>query len=245
MAEGADVIDVGGESSRPRGVAYGEGAAPVTVEEELRRVLPVVFAIAKETRAKVSVDTIKAEVARQALEAGATIVNDVSCGRHPDLLRAVASAGADLVLMHNRGRGEVEVPNTRYSDVALDVRTELLDAVTRARLAGVAPERIWIDPGLGFAKTALQSVTLLGKLEVLVNTGHAVLVGPSRKLFIAEMAPLFGGEKPAVSERLGGTAASVTAAVLAGARAVRVHDVAAMRQAVLVAMTMRAAAGTG
>ncbi len=124
LAEGADVIDVGGESSRPRGQAYGQGAVVVPVEEEIRRVAPVVEQLAGEQGARVSVDTVKAEVARRALEAGASIVNDVSCGRSEELLRVVAEAGADLVLMHNRGGGAVVAENTTYGDLLGEVLEE-------------------------------------------------------------------------------------------------------------------------
>lgn len=238
LAEGADVVDVGGESSRPAGKTYGQGAPPVDADEERRRVVPVVERLVGELGARVSIDTVKAPVARAALSAGATIVNDVSCGRSEELLAAAGEAGAELVLMHNRGRGEVDETNTRYRDVVAEVVGELREAVARAESLGVAPERIWLDPGIGFAKTAAQSATLLGRTGELVATGHPVLVGPSRKSFVAELAPGPGAQRPAPGERLGGTAAAIAVAVMGGARAVRVHDVAIMRQAVLVARAM-------
>ncbi len=240
LAEGADVIDVGGESSRPAGRTYGAGASLVSAEEEAARVVPVVERLVRDLGARVSVDTVKGEVARRALDAGAAVINDVSGGEDPELLRAVAGGSADLVLMHNRRRGEVTEDNTCYEDLVGDVLSELLRAVARAAEAGVRPERIWIDPGLGFAKTAAQSLELLARTRELVETGHPVLVGSSRKSFLAEIAPSPGGERPGPRERLGGTAASVTVAVLGGARAVRVHDVAPMRQAVLLAEAVRA-----
>jgi dihydropteroate synthase len=237
---GADVIDVGGESSRPRGKTYGEGAPAVPLDEELARVLPVVTQLV--TRGvTVSVDTTKAEVAHQACLAGARIINDVGCGRDSALLETVAAAGAELVLMHNRGQGERRGANIEYSDVVQEVVAELSHAVERAVALGVARERIWIDPGIGFAKTAAQSLTLLARTDVLVATGLRVLVGPSRKSFIGEVAKLPGGELPGPLARLGGTAASVAIAVLGGAHAVRVHDVAEMRQALLLAAAVRAA----
>jgi len=241
LDEGADVIDIGGESSRPKGGAYGMGAEPVSAAEEARRVVPLVRAVTRELRARVSVDTVKAEVAARAVEAGATIVNDVSCGASEELLRVVATARAELVLMHTRGRGEVIASQTRYVDVVDEVRQELLSALERAYAVGVPRERIWIDPGIGFAKTADQSLALLAHIDALVATGQRVLVGPSRKAFIADAAPALDGSKPPPSDRLGGTAAAVTAAVLGGAHAVRVHDVAIGRQAALVAERVRRA----
>jgi dihydropteroate synthase len=235
MAEGADVIDVGGESSRPPGGAYGEGARPVSEDEERARVVPVVERLAGELGACVSVDTVKAGVARAALAAGARIVNDVSCGRSEALLAVAAEAGAELVLMHNRRRGEVDATNTGYDDVSRDVVRELKAAVERAVTLGVPRELIWLDPGIGFAKTAVQSAELVGRLGGLVATGHRVLVGPSRKSFIARLAPHADGAEPAPQDRVGGTAAAVAAAVLAGAHGVRVHDVAVMHQAVRMA----------
>lgn len=233
-ADGADVIDVGGASSRPRGALYGEGAAPVAADEELRRILPVVQALAREG-ARVSIDTTKAEVARAAIAAGAAIVNDVGGGASLELLDVAAELGVEYVLMHTRGAGEVQPPNTLYRDVVSDVRDELLAAAERAQARGIAREQLWLDPGIGFAKTAEQSAALLGALPVLVETGLRVLCGPSRKGFIAELAPRASGERPAPQAREPGTLAAVTAAVLQGAAAVRVHDVAAARQAVLVA----------
>lgn len=235
---GAAVIDVGGESTRPRGNAYGMGAEAVTLDEELRRVLPVVERLVARG-IEVSVDTTKAEVARRVCAAGARIVNDVSCGQSPELLAAVCEAGAELVLMHNRGQGECSGPNIAYGDVVEDVRAELLAAVERALAAGVARERIWIDPGIGFAKTAPQSAALLARTDVLVATGLRVLVGPSRKSFIAELARSPAGEAPGARERMGGTAAAVACACMLGAHAVRVHDVAEMRQAALIGARLR------
>ncbi|MBX3249620.1 MAG: dihydropteroate synthase, partial [Myxococcales bacterium] len=150
VREGAAVVDVGGESSRPKGHAYGPGAEDVSVAEELRRVLPVVRALA-EQGVRVSIDTIEAEVADACLDAGAQVVNDVSMGRSDALLAVCAARGAELVLMHTRGRGEVCPPGTVYGDVVADVRAELLSAVDRAARLGVARSRIWLDPGLGFA----------------------------------------------------------------------------------------------
>jgi dihydropteroate synthase len=229
LSEGADVIDVGGASSRPPGKTYGAGAPPVSVDEEMERVIPVVRALARELGARVSVDTTRVEVARAALEAGAVIINDVSNGASDALLEAVASASAELVLMHNRGDGSIAGENIEYESVIDDVLAELSAAAVRASCAGVPFRRIWID----FAKTAADSVALLAALPRFVKLGYPVLVGPSRKSFIAAVERAAGVPESGPAQRIGGTVAAVTAAVLAGVRGVRVHDVQEMRQAVL------------
>lgn len=239
VREGAYVIDVGGESSRPAGQTYGVGAASLPLDVELGRVIPIISAIRSDLGAAVSIDTVKPEVARQAIEAGATIVNDVSCGASAALLDVVAHTKAELVLMHTRGRGELSADNTRYGNLVAEVIAELMDAVAHAVARGVARERIWIDPGIGFAKTSAQSLELIARTDAFVATGQRVLVGPSRKSFIAAEAPDHGGGSPLPIAREGGTAAAVTLAVLGGAHAVRVHDVAPMRQAVLIAERSR------
>jgi dihydropteroate synthase len=235
---GADVIDVGGESTRPAGKTYGAGFEPVSVDEEVRRTEPVVAGLV-EAGVCVSIDTTKAQVARCAARAGARFVNDVSMGASDALLEVVADEGLTLVLMHNRGRGEVTGAQIAYHDVVNDVLRELLAAAARAIQVGVPADRIWVDPGIGFAKTATQSAALLARTDELVAAPYPVLVGPSRKSFIAELAPLPDGARPAPDQRLFGTAAAVTAAVLGGAAAVRVHDVAEMRQVVDVALGLR------
>jgi len=243
IEQGASVIDIGGASSRPKGAAYGQGAMALSATEELERVAPVVRAVSA-LGVPISIDTTQAEVARAALALGASIVNDVSCAASGELLAVTAAAGAAYVVMHNRGKGEVAPPNTRYADVCADVQAELLRGVERAKAAGIAAERIWIDPGVGFAKTPAQSLVLLARLERLVALGYPVLVGASRKGFIAEVAPRADGTIPAPLEREAGSLAVLTAAVLKGARAVRVHQVAEARQAVLVAEAlMRAGKG--
>ncbi|MBX3268914.1 MAG: dihydropteroate synthase [Sandaracinaceae bacterium] len=239
LEEGADVIDVGGESSRPPGVTYGAGYAPVSVDEERARVVPVVERLVRELGCRVSVDTVKPEVARAALDAGARIVNDVSGAPADALLDAVRDHGADLVVMHSRARGRVDAESTRYEDVVAEVRAELLREAERALARGVPPGSIWIDPGVGFAKTARQSAALLGGLDALVRTGYPVLVGASRKSFIAEAVVAAGGAPPPPDARLGGSLAAVVAAVTAGCRAVRVHDVFPSVQAARVTEAMR------
>lgn len=238
LAAGADVLDVGGESTRPRGATYGAGFAAVALEEELRRVVPVIERLAAQG-ARVSVDTTKPAVARAALAAGARIVNDVSCGRDEALLRIVADAGADLVLMHNRSSGEIDAETTAYADVVVEVLAELRAAIERAVRAGVRRERIWLDPGIGFAKTAAQSLRLLARTDAFVATGHRVLIGASRKSFLAEAAPDADGTRPGPTDRLAATVMAVVHAAQAGAHAVRVHDVREMRQALLLAEALR------
>jgi len=240
LREGAGVLDIGGESSRPAGRTYGGGFEHVPASEEIARVVPVIEALASEPGARLSIDTVKPEVAVAALAAGASIVNDVRCAEDRGLAEAAAVAGADYVVMHNRGRGEVRSPNTEYGDVVQDVLRELLLAAERVERAGVARASVWLDPGLGFAKTAGQSAALLSSLGRFRKTGYRVLVGPSRKSFIAELAPNRGGERPSTGDRLGGTAAAVATCVAAGVDAVRVHDVYEMSQLVRVAEAIRA-----
>jgi len=192
----------------------------------------------------VSIDTTSADVARAALAAGARVVNDVSCAASETLLEETARAGADYVLMHTRGDGAVTGDNVAYTDVVAEVLDELRGGMARAMACGIAPERIWLDPGIGFAKTPSQSLTLLAATGALVATGQRVLVGPSRKAFIAATAPRPDGSAPTPAERQPGTDAALAAAVLGGATAVRVHDVPASYQSVRVAAGI-VAAGAG
>ncbi|MFM2417788.1 MAG: hypothetical protein RL385_2511 [Pseudomonadota bacterium] len=238
--EGADVIDVGGESTRPPGLTYGQNPG-VPADEELRRVLPVVKELAKRGM-RVSIDTQKAVVAARALECGAGIVNDVSGGSDKALLAHVARHDAEVVLMHNRGRGEREGPQADYVDVVQDVVGELRRACDRARDVGIASARIWVDPGIGFAKTAPQSLRLLAGTGVVAGLGPRVLVGTSRKSFIAEVSRAQGGPLSSPQDRLGGSIASAAVAIFLGASAIRTHDVAATKQALAVAYAMREAA---
>ena len=207
FAEGADVVDVGGESTRP-------GAAPVEEAEEIRRVVPVVAALAPHGR--VSVDTRKAAVARAAVEAGATLVNDVSAS----LWRVAAEAGVGFVAMHMRGTPETMQADPRYGDVVREVRDFLVDRAGRARAAGVG--EVWIDPGIGFGKTIEHNLLLLRHLGVLVATAFPVLVGTSRKGFLRR---ILGEDRP--THVLEGSLASAVFAMASGAAMVRVHDVAA------------------
>ncbi len=232
-SEGADLVDVGGESTRP-------GAPRVPEEEELARVIPVLQALARSRfPVPVSIDTSKAAVARAALDAGASLVNDVRALADPEMARVVAGSGAPVVLMHMRGTPGDMRERATYHDLVAEVRAELAAAMARAEAAGVARERIVLDPGIGFAKTAGQSVEILARLPELLSLGRPLLVGPSRKSFIGALT----GAPP--EERLPGTLAAVAAAVLGGATFIRVHDVAASRQAVLVAVALRASGQSG
>ncbi len=230
--EGADALDVGGESTRP-------GAEPVSLDEELARTVPVIEALARRVPVPLSIDTTKSAVARAALAAGATIVNDVGVGDGAEALgAAAASAGAAFVAMHARGTPATMRSLARYADVHAEVAAELLARARALESAGVARARIMLDPGLGFAKTAAHSLALLADLAPLRALGYPLCVGPSRKSFIdaaSAYAPSWGVRPTAPSERVGGTAAAVAVAVLQGAAVVRVHDVAAMRQAARVA----------
>jgi len=228
-ADGADLIDIGGESTRP-------GATPVSAEQELSRVLPVVRGLAGQLRIPISVDTYKSQVARATVEAGAAIVNDVSGLRSdPELAPAVAPSGAALVLMHSRGHSRDMYAQAVYDDVVEDVSRELGASVKIAVDAGIAVERIIVDPGIGFAKRPSHSYGVLARLpELAAALDRPILVGPSRKSYLREAA----GGQPAY-ERDWGTAAAVTAAVLAGAHVVRVHAVAEMVQVVRVAEEIR------
>jgi dihydropteroate synthase len=243
-AEGADVVDVGGASSRPPGPTYGAGAPEVPAAVEAARVLPVVRALASRG-VRVSIDTTRAEVAQAAIEAGARIVNDVSMGASEALLEAVAASEAELVLMHTRAGGRVDPTTTAYRDVVEDVLAELERAIERAVARGVPEARIWIDPGIGFAKTAAQSAALLAATERFAASGRRVLIGASRKSFIAALAPRSDGSAPPPSARLPGSLAALAIAVLGGARAVRVHDVAESLQAARIALAIREARRAG
>ena len=227
-ADGADLIDIGGESTRP-------GAGEVSEADELARILPVLERLQGRLTIPVSVDTYKAGVARAAIAAGAGIVNDISgLGYDPELGDAVAAAGAGLVLMHTRGRSRDMYREATYADVVAEVAAELDQALTRALAAGVARERIVLDPGLGFAKQAGHSYAVLAGLPRLQALGRPLLVGPSRKSFLAAA---IGPLRPA--DRDWATASAVTAAVLLGVHIVRVHAVAPMVQAVRVADAIR------
>jgi dihydropteroate synthase len=228
-ADGADIIDLGGESTRP-------GAELVSADVERDRVMPVVKALAGRLRIPLSIDTSKAAVASVALSAGASMVNDVSgLRRDPELSQVVAAAGAALVIMHGRGTPKTMNVEAAYDDLMADVAGELRESVSLATAAGVPIERIIVDPGVGFAKRPSHSYGVLARLpELAAALARPILVGPSRKSFMREAV----GGRPA-PERDWGTAAAVTAAVLGGAHIVRVHAPAAMVQVVRVAEEIR------
>jgi dihydropteroate synthase len=231
-AEGADIIDIGGESTRP-------GAHPLSEREDAREFLPVIQRLKDRLRVPISIDTYKAGVAGSAIGAGACIVNDISgLGYDPMLGGVVAQTGAGLVLMHSRGRSHDMYRDATYADVLAEVSAELEEAMARAVSAGVSRAQVILDPGIGFAKRAEHSLALVAKLSDLASLGRPLLVGPSRKSFLAEA---IGSLPPA--QRDWGTAAAVTAAVLAGAHIVRVHSVAAMVQVIRVADAIRRQAG--
>ena len=229
-AEGADILDIGGESTRP-------GAEPVSAEDELRRVLPVLKALRPLTPARLSIDTCKPEVARAAILAGADIWNDVTALRAPGAAEIAASLGCEVVLMHMQGEPRTMQAAPHYEDVLAEVCEYLSHRAERVMAAGVDRDRIWIDPGIGFGKTLAHNLALLAGLERIVALGFPVLLGASRKRFIQAIGP--GGADP--GERLGGSLAAALAGARAGVAAVRVHDVAATVQA----LAVQAAIGSG
>ena len=236
-AEGADLLDLGAESTRP-------GAVAVAADEQVRRLEPVLRALRDAPAllpdgagtAVVSVDTRDAAVARRALELGAHVINDVSALDDPDMGAVVAAAGAGLVLMHMRGTPETMRERAAYADVVAEVAAELRERVARAEAAGVARDRIALDPGIGFAKSAEHSLELLASTAELAALGFPLLVGASRKSFLTRL-----GAGANAGERLEGSLAAAALAVFEGARIVRVHDVAATVRAVRVAEAARSA----
>jgi dihydropteroate synthase len=230
VADGADILDIGGESTRP-------GAAPLPAVQELGRVCPVIEGLRARVDVPISIDTYKAEVADRAIDLGAAIVNDISALAYdPALAGVVARRRAAVVLMHNRGRSQDMYAEATYRDVTAEIANELTDRAHAAEAEGIAHDRIILDPGLGFAKRAEHSLAALAGLESLAALGYPVLSGPSRKSFLKTGL----GDVPP-RERVWGTAAAVTASVLLGAHIVRVHDVKEMVQVVRVADEIRKA----
>jgi dihydropteroate synthase len=216
LDEGADLLDVGGESTRP-------GSDPVDAATELDRVLPVIEGLRREApEALVSVDTRKAEVAREALVAGADVVNDVGAGRDPDMFSVVAGAAAGIVLMHMKGEPRTMQRDPRYDDVVAEVRSFLAERIEAAVAAGIGRDRLCVDPGIGFGKGLEHNLELLREIGSFAYLGVPVLVGVSRKRFLGELT---GVEDPA--ERLEGTLGAVAWCAARGVDVVRVHDVAA------------------
>lgn len=226
--EGADVIDVGGESTRP-------GAADVDTDKEIARTIPVIERIAG-FGVPISIDTRKAVVAKAALDAGASVVNDVSGGTYdPGLLPLVADRGCEVILMHMRGDPRTMDSLAVYEDVVREVRDELAARVAAAEAAGMHRQRIWIDPGLGFAKTPEQSLELLRRIDELRELGLPLVVGPSRKRFIGHVLGT------PVEDRVEGTAAAAAWCAARGLEMVRVHDVKVVRRVVDVVTAIRGA----
>ena len=229
IAEGADILDIGGESTRPH-------AQPVSIDEELARLMPVIEAVAGEV--VVSIDTMKPEVARAAMQAGAMIWNDVTALRHaPESLETAAELGREVVLMHMLGGPATMQDDPRYDDVVGEVEAFLLDRAARAQGAGVARGKIWLDPGIGFGKTPAHNLALIANLSRLAAHGYPVVLGASRKRFIAVLDPT--ALEP--ETRLAGSLAAALAGAREGVAVVRVHDVAATRQALAIDAAIRQA----
>ena len=227
VQQGAGIIDVGGESTRP-------GAAAVPPDEQIRRVVPVIQALARETNACISIDTTSSKVATAALAAGAGIINDISALRFDrDMAALAAEKGVPVVLMHMLGEPGTMQGSPTYLDVVREVRDFLAERMAFATAAGIAQEQIVIDPGIGFGKTVEHNLLLMKKLEQFHSLGCALLVGPSRKSFIGKV---LGIDDPA--DRLFGTAAAVARCTAAGAQIIRVHDVAEMSQVIQVTRAM-------
>ena len=235
IADGADIIDVGGESTRP-------GGEPVSVEEEIQRVVPVIAALTKRTEVPISVDTTKSEVARAALDAGAAIVNDISALRFDFYVAdAVARAGAGLVLMHSRGTPATMHRLPAVADIMHEVTHSLRASIKMAERRGVKRESIVIDPGIGFGKTQEQNLELIAKLDQLIAAfpDYPLLIGTSRKSFIGRILADESGTPAGPEDRLYGTMATITAAILHGAHIVRVHDVKETAETIRVAQAIR------
>jgi dihydropteroate synthase len=221
IAEGADIIDVGGESTRP-------GGEPISVEDEINRVVPVIEALAQRTNTPISVDTTKSEVARAALDAGAAIVNDISALRFDFYVAdVVARAGAGLVLMHSRGTPATMHRLPPVADIMNEVTHSLRASINMAERRGVKRESIVIDPGIGFGKSQEQNLELIAKLDQLIAAfpDYPLLIGTSRKSFIGRLLADESGTPAPAEERLHGSLATITAAILKGAHIVRVHEV--------------------
>ena len=235
IAEGADIIDVGGESTRP-------GAGVVSPEEEIQRVVPVVEELAKRTNVPISVDTTKSLVARAALNAGAHIINDISALRFDfHIANEVAKFGAGLLLMHSRGTPATMHKLPPVADILDEVKKSLRASIAMAERRGVKRESIVIDPGIGFGKSQAQNIELIAKLDQLAAAfpDFPILIGTSRKSFIGRVLADENGEPAPVGDRLHGTMATITAAVLNGAQIVRVHDVKATTETVRLAEAVR------
>jgi dihydropteroate synthase len=227
-SEGADVIDVGGESTRP-------GSEAISEDEEIARVLPVIEKLVRKLKIPISIDTYKPEVAQEALKAGATVINDITALQKPAMAELASDSGCDIVLMHMQGTPKTMQVAPTYGDVVQDVIAYLDARIHTAEKYGIANERIWVDPGFGFGKAFKHNMQLLKRLGEFETLGKPILVGPSRKSFLSRII-----DAPA-TDRPGTTAAAVAVAILNGARGVRVHDVQIMKD---VAAVLDALVGT-
>jgi dihydropteroate synthase len=227
VEDGADVLDIGAESSKP-------GAVPIDAQEERRRLMPIVRAICRRTAVPLSIDTAKASIAEEALDAGAAMINDISALRFDArMAEVVAKSGAGLVLMHMLGTPQTMQQAAQYADVVEEVKLFLMARVKAANEAGIASDRILLDPGLGFGKNRTHNLALLNRLDSLLALRRPLMVGVSRKAFIGKIL-----DRP-IDERVMGTAAAVAVAIMKGARLVRVHDVAPIRDVVRVIEAIR------
>jgi dihydropteroate synthase len=232
-ADGADILDVGGESTRP-------GAPPVDVDEEMRRVVPVIEALARRARIPISIDSRKAAVMSAAAKAGASLINDVTALTHDsDSLATAVRLSLPVVLMHSREDPRTMQDDPRYDDVVLDVYDALADRIEACESAGIPRDRLIVDPGIGFGKTLAHNLALLGSLSIFHGLGCAVLLGASRKSFISKLT---GAQ---ANDRLPGSLAAALVAAQQGANILRVHDVAATRQSLAIAAGASDAGATG
>lgn len=219
-SEGAAIIDIGAESTRP-------GAKPVSTDEQIKRAIPVIQSLAKQTNVPISIDTYNYDVAKAALDAGASMINDITALSDKRVGRLAADSKAPIVLMHMKGTPQTMQKNPRYKNVVLEVLQFLLDRAQKAQQFGIPKERIFIDPGIGFGKTLEHNLLLLKNIDKFVESGYRVLAGPSRKRFIGQIT---GRENP--KERIFGTAAAVALCAAVGVSILRVHDVAEMADVV-------------
>lgn len=219
VKEGADILDIGGESTRP-------GAVPVSLTEELRRVIPVIRGLREKTKAWISIDTVKSEVARAALDAGANIINDISGFHHdPEMVNVAAATDCGCIAMHMRGTPQTMQQFLDYTDLIAEMNTYFSATLRYLQDAGITADRICLDPGIGFSKNVEQNLVLIQRLNEFLVHGRPLLLGPSRKSFIGKVLRI---DQP--KQRLWGTAAAVASGIIQGARIVRVHDVAPMRE---------------
>jgi dihydropteroate synthase len=228
VSEGADILDIGGESTRP-------GALAVSLEEEARRVLPLIAALSQQIAIPISIDTRKPEIARRAITAGASIINDVSgWNANPEMLTVAAEDNKTaLVFMHAKGIPETMQEAPRYPDLIKEIYEFFQERIAQANAVGISKNRIAVDPGIGFGKTVSHNLSIIHHLPEFTNLGVPVLLGPSRKSFIGKMLDL------PTSERLEGTAAAIAISVFQGARILRVHDLAQMRRVLVIAEGIR------